>query len=160
VGASVRLPKSGRLRKSDPGLGNLARDHAAGVALCRQIGQAVRRELGETLQPALGWDQSKFTAQAAARRTLPGHLLAVAAVCERSFLKPLPVALLPLGEDPLRRLGFLGLRTVGASVRLPKSGRLRKSECGSSSGGRDGWPSAAPAVKMTAPSCPTARSGA
>ena len=70
-------------------LGDLARDHTEGVALCSEIGQAVRRELGETLQPALGWDQSKFTAQAAARRTQPGRLLAVAAVCERSFLKPL-----------------------------------------------------------------------
>ena len=100
-------------------LGDLARDHTEGVALCSEIGQAVRRELGETLQPALGWDQSKFTAQAAARRTQPGRLLAVAAVCERSFLKPLPVALLPLGEDPLRRLGFLGLRTLGQYAALP-----------------------------------------
>lgn len=100
-------------------LGDLARDHTAGVALCSEIGRAVRRELGETLQPALGWDQSKFTAQAAARRTQPGRLLAVAAVRERSFLKPLPVALLPLGEDPLRRLGFLGLRTLGQYAVLP-----------------------------------------
>jgi len=100
-------------------LGDLARGRADGMALCKEIGRAVRRELGELFQPALGWDNSKFTAQAAARRTRPGHLLAVAPTRERSFLKPLPVELLPLGEDALRRLGFLGLRTLGQYAALP-----------------------------------------
>jgi protein ImuB len=89
------------------------------IDLCKQAGRAVRRVLGEALQPALGWDSSKFTAQAAARRTRPGHLLAVAAVRERAFLKPLPVRLLPLPDDSLRRLGFLGLRTLGQYAALP-----------------------------------------
>ena len=102
-------------------LGDLARNHAKGVALCSNIGRTMRRELGETLQPALGWNSSKFTAQAAARRTRPGHLLGVAAVRERAFLKPLPVPLLPLGEDALRRLGFLGLRTLGQYAALPSA---------------------------------------
>jgi nucleotidyltransferase/DNA polymerase involved in DNA repair len=89
------------------------------VDFCQQVGQAVRRELGEILQPALGWDSSKFTALTAARRTRPGHLLAVAAARERVFLKPLPVRLLPLPDDVLQRLRFLGLRTLGQYAALP-----------------------------------------
>jgi protein ImuB len=100
-------------------LGDLARDKAGVAGLLRTIGQAVRRELGEPLQPALGWDTSKFTAQTAARRTRPGRLLAVAGARERTFLSPLPVALLPLEEDALRRLSFLGLRTLGQYAALP-----------------------------------------
>ena len=100
-------------------LGDLARDQAGAAGLLRTIGQAVRWELGEPLQPALGWDTSKFTAQTAARRTRPGRLLAVAGVRERTFLSPLPVALLPLEEDALRRLSFLGLRTLGQYAALP-----------------------------------------
>jgi nucleotidyltransferase/DNA polymerase involved in DNA repair len=100
-------------------LGNLARDQASAVSLCREIGQAVRRELGEALQPALGWDSSKFTAQAAARRIQPGHLRAVDRVRQQVFLRPLPVTLLPLPEDTLLRLHFLGLRTLGQYGALP-----------------------------------------
>jgi protein ImuB len=92
-------------------VGDLAREQA--VALCRDMGQAVRRELGQSLQPALGWDSTKFTAQAAAVRTLPGRLRAVEGVQQQSFLRPLTVTLLPLAPDTLRRLGFLGLRTLG-----------------------------------------------
>jgi len=93
--------------------------HTHAVALCKQVGRAIRRELGEPLQPALGWDNSKFTAQAAARHTQPGHLLVVAAVREQTFLKPLPVRLLPLPQEALRRLHFLGLRTLGHYAALP-----------------------------------------
>jgi nucleotidyltransferase/DNA polymerase involved in DNA repair len=100
-------------------LGDLARDHAGAVEVCRQVGRAVRRELGQALQPALGWDSGKFTAQAAARRTQPGRLLAVEGVRARDFLRPLPVALLPLPADAVQRLGFLGLRTLGQYAALP-----------------------------------------
>jgi len=79
----------------------------------------VRQELGEALQPALGWDSSKFTAQAAARRTQPGRLQAVDGMRQRAFLRPLPVTLLPLAGDTLQRLGFLGLRTLGQYAALP-----------------------------------------
>jgi nucleotidyltransferase/DNA polymerase involved in DNA repair len=99
-------------------IGDPGRSHADAVAMCQKIGRAIRRELGDMLQPALGWDSSKFTAQAAARRTQPGHLLAITSVRERAFLKPLPVGLLPLPEDSLRRLGFLGLRTLGQYATL------------------------------------------
>jgi protein ImuB len=100
-------------------LGDLARDRPQAAALCANIGREIRRELGEPLQPALGWDSGKFTAQAAARRTQPGRLLAVSADRERAFLGPLPVALLPLAGDAQRRLGFLGLRTLGQYAALP-----------------------------------------
>lgn len=107
-------------------LGDLARDSVDGIAICSQMGQAIRRELGETLEPALGWDSTKFTAQAAAKRTRPGHLLAVAAARERAFLRPLSVALLPLGDYSLRRLGFLGLRTLGQYAALPPAAVLQQ----------------------------------
>jgi nucleotidyltransferase/DNA polymerase involved in DNA repair len=103
------------------------------VVYCQRIGRAVRQELGQALQPVLGWDSNKFTAQAAACRTRPGHLLAVAPPRERTFLQPLSVALLPLPVDALQRLGFLGLRTLGQYAALPptvvglqfgKAGRL------------------------------------
>jgi nucleotidyltransferase/DNA polymerase involved in DNA repair len=100
-------------------LGNLARDRTDAVTLCGEVGRTVRRELGGVLQPALGWDSSKFTAQAAALNAQPGYLRAVAPVQERRFLQPLPVTLLPLPEDTLQRLCFLGLRTLGQYAALP-----------------------------------------
>jgi nucleotidyltransferase/DNA polymerase involved in DNA repair len=102
-------------------LGDLIRGHTGAVAFCQGVGRQVRRELGTALQPALGWDSSKFTAQTAARRTQPGHLRAVDAVRERDFLQPLPVSLLPLGGDVVQRLGFLGLRTLGQYADLPRA---------------------------------------
>jgi nucleotidyltransferase/DNA polymerase involved in DNA repair len=89
------------------------------VALLQEVGRSVRREMGGLLQPALGWDSSKFTAQAAARRTQPGHLRAVDRARQKGFLHPLPVTLLPLPGDALQRLGFLGLRTLGQYAALP-----------------------------------------
>ena len=102
-------------------LDSLARNRAEAIPLCREVGGTVRRELGEVLQPALGWDSTKFTAQVAARHTLPGHLRAVPAVQERDFLRPLSVSLLPLAEDVLQRLCFLGLRTLGQYGALPSA---------------------------------------
>jgi protein ImuB len=102
-------------------LEGLVRGYADAVAFCREVGRNVRRELGETLQPALGWDSSKFTAQAAGRRTQPGHLRAVDAIRERDFLRPLPVSLLPLEKEVLQRLCFLGLRTLGQYAALPRA---------------------------------------
>ena len=107
-------------------LGEMIRGHADAVSFCGEVGRTVRRELGEALQPALGWDSSKFTAQAAARRTLPGRLRAVDAVRERGFLQPLPVSLLPLAGDTLQRLCFLGLRTLGQYATLPRAAVLQQ----------------------------------
>jgi nucleotidyltransferase/DNA polymerase involved in DNA repair len=99
-------------------LGDMARARESAVALCRGCGRAIRQELGSALQPALGWDSGKFTAQAAARRARPGHILAIAAAAEQTFLSPLPVQLLPLEDDVVERLRFLGLRTMGQYAAL------------------------------------------
>jgi len=98
-------------------LADLARSREDANPLCSETGRAIRGELA--LEPALGWDHGKFTAQAAARRTRPGRLLAVDKARERTFLDPLPVGLLPLEPEPLRRLRFLGLRTLGQYAALP-----------------------------------------
>ena len=101
-------------------LGDLARRSDDAVTLSQGVGRTVRKELGNLLQPALGWDNTKFTAQAATRYTRAGRLRAVASLQERFFLQPLPVTLLPLGKDALQRLGFLGLRTLGQYAVLPR----------------------------------------
>jgi protein ImuB len=110
-------------------LGGLVRGHADAVTLCQEVGRQVRREMGSALQPALGWDSSKFTAQAAARRTQPGYLQTVDAVRERDFLQPLPVSLLPLAGDVVQRLGFLGLRTLGQYADLPSAAVWQQFGC-------------------------------
>ena len=102
-------------------LADLAREPADAATLLREVGHRVRQELGQALQPALGWDKSKFTAQAAARRTQPGRLLAIGQAQERPFLNPLSVALLPLAEDSQQRLRFLGLLTLGQYAALPRA---------------------------------------
>jgi protein ImuB len=107
-------------------LAGLTRGEDDAVAFCSQIGQVIRRELGEPLQPALGWNSTKFTAQAAAWRTQAGRLLSVPAVREVTFLRPLPVTLLPLNEDSLLRLGFLGLHTLGQYAALPPDAVLQQ----------------------------------
>jgi len=100
-------------------LADLAREPGTAVSLLREIGQSVRGALGIALQPALGWDKNKFTAQAAARLTQPGRLLTVGQTQEQPFLNPLPVALLPLDGDTQQRLRFLGLCTLGQYAALP-----------------------------------------
>jgi protein ImuB len=79
----------------------------------------VRRELGEALQPALGWNSSKFTARAAAARCRPGQMRLVGPRDEARFLDPLPVALLPLPAAALQQLDWLGIGTLGLFGRLP-----------------------------------------
>jgi len=107
-------------------LGDLARHQEDGVSISQDIGRAIRRELGEALQPALGWDSTKFTAQAATRYTHPGRIRAVASTQERTFLRPLSITLLPLDQEALQRLGFLGLRTLGQYAALPTGAVLQQ----------------------------------
>ena len=99
----------------------LAQNRAGAVSLCQEVGRSVRGALGQNLQPALGWNSNKFTAQTAARRTPAGHLRAVDRAGEQSFLRPLPVTLLPLAQDSLQRLQYLGLRTLGQYAALPRA---------------------------------------
>ncbi len=109
-------------------LSGLTQNHSDAIALCREIGQVIRREMGADLQPALGWDSSKFTAQTATApgrwpgdRVQPGHFRVVTTPQEQGFLRPLPVTLLPLPEKVLQRLCFLGLRTLGQYAALSPS---------------------------------------
>ena len=94
-------------------------DAADAQRLCADLGRQVRRELGEALQPALGWDSGKFTARAAAARCRPGQMRLVSPRDEVSFLDPLPVTLLPLPFPTLQQLDWLGIRTLGRFGRLP-----------------------------------------
>jgi nucleotidyltransferase/DNA polymerase involved in DNA repair len=107
-------------------VGDLAQERNEGIDLCKRMGRAVRRALGTGLQPALGWNSSKFTAQAAARHARPGRLLAVDADDERTFLDPLPVSLLPLPADVRNRLELLGLYTLGQYAALSPAAVLQQ----------------------------------
>jgi len=102
-------------------LGSVESEHNKAVALCSACGQQIRQALGQDLEPALGWNQSKFTSQAAAQSTHPGRLLAVDARREHDFLGPLPTSLLPLTWGTQQRLTFLGLRTLGQYAALPEA---------------------------------------
>jgi nucleotidyltransferase/DNA polymerase involved in DNA repair len=105
---------------------DLVRCQADAVGLCKEVGRAVRKEFGELLCPALGWDHTKFTTWTAARQARPGHLLAVDLDEGPRFLAPLPVVLLPLEVDSLQRLEFLGLRTLGQYAILPAAAILQQ----------------------------------
>ncbi len=87
--------------------------------LCAQLGLQLQRLLGQSLQPALGWDTGKFTARVAASYAKPGHMRLVDRADETHFLKPRPITLLPLPPLSLQQLDWLGIRTLGQFARLP-----------------------------------------
>ena len=86
---------------------------------CQELGRAIRREFGPALQPAIGCDQGKFTAGAAAQHTRPGAVRVVLGAAEQPFLRPLPVRLLPLTAGQHRFLDYLGIHTLGQFAALP-----------------------------------------
>ncbi len=102
-------------------LSPVTRERREVALIARDLGRRMRAALGEALQPALGWDSGKFTARAAALRTVPGHMKLVAAADEKRFLAPLPVSLLPLPPATHQQLGWLGIRTIGAFAELPEA---------------------------------------
>jgi protein ImuB len=55
----------------------------------------------------------------AAREAAPGECLVVPPDEEKAFLAPRPVSHLPVGEETLRRLALLGLRTLGHLAEIP-----------------------------------------
>jgi nucleotidyltransferase/DNA polymerase involved in DNA repair len=87
--------------------------------LAVELGRRVRQELGEVLQPALGWDSGKFTARAAAAYTAPGRMRLVGKTEESRFLSPLSITLLPLPLPDQQQLYWLGVRTLGQFAVLP-----------------------------------------
>lgn len=90
-------------------------------SLCREMGRSLRKQMGEVLQPSLGWDSGKFTARAAAVRTAPGRMRLVPKEDEVRFLHPLPTTLLPLPASDLQHLSWLGIDTLGQFARLPET---------------------------------------
>ncbi len=89
------------------------------VSFCQDIGRQIRRVFGQALQPAVGCDQGKFTAGAAARHARPGTVRVVLGEAEVPFLQPLPIHLLPLSPDQHHLLDLLGIHTLGQFAHLP-----------------------------------------
>ena len=89
-------------------------------SICRRLGQ----ETWELTRqwPSIGLAGSKFVARTAALKALPGHALIVEKGTARSFLGELSVAYLPVSEEMQRRLGLLGLRTIGQYAALSRDG--------------------------------------
>ena len=89
------------------------------IPFCQDLGRSLRQTFGISLQPAIGCDRSKFTANAAARHTTPGRVRVVLGEAEIPFLRPLPVQMLPLPVDDLHLLHHLGIDTLGQFAALP-----------------------------------------
>ena len=83
----------------------------------QEMGRQVRHET--RLSPAIGLSADPFTAQVAAAVCRPNHLLPVAAGDTVGFLASRPLNFLPLGKEPARRLGLMGIRTLGQFAQLP-----------------------------------------
>jgi DNA polymerase-4 len=96
-------------------LGRLAPREATGLA--QDVGRAVRQVLG--LAPALGLAGGKFPALVAAGSVAPNRALLVPPGDERRFLASFPVDALPLEREMARRLGLLGVHTLGQLAGLP-----------------------------------------
>jgi len=88
---------------------------AAAVALAEAAEQAI------ALRPQVGVAGGRFAARAAALAAPAAAPLIVAATDAAPFLAPLPVELLPFAEPELRRLAWLGLRTLGDLAALPRT---------------------------------------
>lgn len=80
----------------------------------REMRRRLRQATGA--EPQLGLAPGPFSARLAALQARPGRLVQVDDA--RSFLAPLPVALLDLEHWQLERLDRLGLRTLGAVARI------------------------------------------
>lgn len=92
------------------------------VAFASQISQTIQEEM--QLIPALGLASGKFPAYVAAGSIGTNRVLCIAPGQEGSFLAPLDVTHLPLDTELARRLGLLGLRTVGQFAALSKGAVL------------------------------------
>jgi DNA polymerase-4 len=90
------------------------------VCFVQEMGRQVRQET--SFAPAIGFAVDKFTAQVAATVCRPNRVLPVAAGDTAQFLSRRPIQFLPLEKETARRLGLLGIRTVGQFVELPLHG--------------------------------------
>lgn len=101
-------------------------DERTALPFCQGLGRRVRQVFGAALQPSLGCDSGKFTAQAAAHHTRPGTVRVVLGAAERPFLRPLSVGLLPLPDESQLRLRLLGIRSLGQYADLPSRAVLQQ----------------------------------
>ena len=101
-------------------------DERTALPFCQDLGRRVRQVFGTALQPSLGCDSGKFTAQAAAHHTRPGTVRVVLGAAERPFLRPLSVGLLPLPDESQWRLELLGIRSLGQYADLPSRAVLQQ----------------------------------
>lgn len=89
------------------------------LPLVGAIGRSLRAET--QFHPAIGLAANKFTAEIAAMRSRPNHLLPVETGVEADFLAGQTVRFLPLEPEAARRLRLLGIRTLGQLAQLPPS---------------------------------------
>lgn len=85
--------------------------------LARSIAEAVKE--ATHLPVKVGIARGKFTARIAALEGTAEDVQVIAPGKERSFLKEVPVSLLPISEETRGRLHLLGIRTMGQFASLP-----------------------------------------
>lgn len=86
-------------------------------AWCRAIQAGVWESAA--LRARVGVAGGKFAANMAAKRCpADAGFLAVVGT-DREYLSPLPAGELPLSDEALRRMGLLGIRTIGQFARIP-----------------------------------------
>jgi nucleotidyltransferase/DNA polymerase involved in DNA repair len=78
------------------------------------------------LGAGVGLARTKFAAEQAARAAPPGRGVVVPAGDERSYLASLPLSLLPADPEMQRRLGMLGVHTLGRLAALPRPAVVRQ----------------------------------
>ena len=87
----------------------------------QMLGERIRASVGRIgLTASVGIARGKFTALAAATHLDCGVRL-VKRGEDAAFLAPLPVSLLTLKKEDVRRLDLLGIRTLGQFAALPRS---------------------------------------
>jgi len=91
-------------------------DQDEALLIVQQVLQGARELVVPT---QVGWAAGQFVASVAARVVEPGQACLVASGYETTFLGPLPLRHLPLSHQAQEELETLGIRTMGAFVRLP-----------------------------------------
>jgi protein ImuB len=119
LGAAVESQEPGSACFDDSGLVRL---HEGRPQLLRRV----RAALPVGADGRIGVAPTRFTAQQAARQAHPRRPLVVAQEEISAFLEPLPVGRLPLPRQSIDALWDVGIRTVGAVARLPRTAALER----------------------------------
>jgi len=88
-----------------------------GQALMREISRLIEEQL--QFRTSMAVAANKFVAWVASRVAATGQIIAVHETEERSFLKDVPVSLLPASPQTLGQLELLGIRRMGQLAELP-----------------------------------------